>query len=201
VNILYAVNVFGELKMEKKAYFTFHEWIIIILLALISALINSYIPIKEITLHIGIPGPAAGMALFGGFIFVLWISLALNIVKKKLSGIITSIFIASFCLLIHPWYGIVSPSWFSVYAIFALLSMGIIIELFNFYFYSLKTLFSGGVSNLSCLIITWLAIGIHTNRWIPYKYGIFLVFIAFISGNIGLLLSNHIKNFIVRSVY
>ncbi|MBW1612761.1 MAG: hypothetical protein JRJ57_02040 [Deltaproteobacteria bacterium] len=174
--------------MEIKSYFTLSEWVIIILLAVVSALLNTYIPIKSIIEYFGISGPAAGMALFGGFIFVLWISLACLIIKKKSSGIITSIFIASFCLLIHPWYGIVSPMWFSIYGIVGLLSMGILIEFTDSRSFWLAML-GGGLGNVTCLVITWLAIGIHTDTWIPLEFGLLLMLAALISGSAGILLA------------
>lgn len=173
--------------MEIKSYFTVSEWIIIVLLALVSALINTFVPIKNIVEYFGILVPAAGMALFGGFIFVLWISLACRLIKKKYSGIITSVFIASFCLLIYPWYGVVSPMWFSIYGIVGLLSMGILIELT----YSRSpwlAILGGGLGNLTCLVITWVAIGIHTDTWIPLDFGLILMFAALISGSAGILL-------------
>lgn len=174
--------------MEIKSYFTLSEWVIIVLLALASALINTYVPIKDIVEYFGIPGPAAGMALFGGFIFVLWISLACRIIKKKSSGIITSVFIASFCLLIHPWYGIVSPMLFSFYGIAGLLGMGILIELTDSRS-SWLAILGGGLANLICLVITWLAIGIHTDTWIPLEFGLILMLAALISGGVGILLA------------
>ena len=178
--------------MERKPYFTLREWVIIILLAVASGSINSYLPIKSITEHIGIPGPAAGMALFGGLIFVLWISLACQVAKRKYSGIITSIFIASFCLLIQPWYGVVEPPWFSVYAIAALLCLGVIIELTEPRS-SWLAILSGGLGNLSCLVITWLAIGFHTSIWIPLEAAPFLIIGAIVSGSVGVLLARGIS--------
>lgn len=174
--------------MEIKSYFTLSEWIIIVLFALVSALINTFVPIKNIVEYFCIPGPAAGMALFGGIIFVLWISLACRIIKKKSSGIITSVFIASFCLLIHPWYGIVSPMWFSIYGIVGLLSMGILIEFTDSRSFWLAML-GGGLGNVTCLVITWLAIGIHTDTWIPLEFGLLLITAALISGSVGVLLA------------
>ena len=174
--------------MKTKSYFSLFEWAIIIILALASGLINSYLPIKSITEHIGIPGPAAGMALFGGLIFVLWISLACQITKKKYSGIITSVFIASFCLLIHPWYGVVEPVWFSIYGIAGLLCLGVVIELTGSRS-SWLAILGGGLGNLSCLAITWLAIGFHTGIWIPSEFAPLLIFGAIVSGSAGVLLA------------
>ena len=173
--------------MEKKSYFTLREWAIIASLALASALMNTYLPIKDITEYFGVPGPAAGMALFGGVIFVLWVYLACRIIKKKYAGIITSVLIACTCLLIRPWYGIVDPSWFSIYGIIGLLSMGIIVELMETRF-SRWSIFGGGLGNLSCLVITWLAIGFHTDVWIALKASPFLILCAFVSGSIGVLI-------------
>ena len=178
--------------MKTKSYFTLREWAIIILLAVASGLINSYLPIKSITEHIGIPGPAAGMALFGGVIFVLWIGLACRITRKKYSGIITSVFIASICLFIHPWYGVVEPAWFSIYAVAALLCMGVIIELTESRS-SWLAILGGGLGNLSCLVITWLAIGFHTSVWIPSEFAPFLILAAIVSGSVGVLLARGIS--------
>jgi len=178
--------------MKRRSYFSLPEWAIIILLALVSALMNSYLPIKSMTEYFGIPGPAAGMALLGGVIFVLWISLACRITKKKYSGIITSVFIASICLLIHPWYGVVSPAWFSVYGIIGLLGMGVIVELTEFRA-SWLAVVGGGLGNLACLVITWLAIGFHTSTWAPTEVVPLLVLGAIISGAIGVLLARGIS--------
>ena len=181
--------------MGSKSYFTVSEWITIVSLAIASALMNTYLPIKSMTQYLGIPGPAAGMALFGGFIFVLWVSLALQVTKKKYSGIITSLVIASFCLLIHPWYGIMSPAWFSIYGVVGLLSMGTIVELTQFRSSWLKIL-GGGLGNLSCLAITWLAIGFHTAIWVPREVMPFLILGAVISGCVGVLLAGGISRMI-----
>ena len=181
--------------MNRKSYFSLFEWATIIILALASALINAYLPIKSITEYFGIPGPAAGMALFGGVIFVLWIGLACQITRKKYSGIITSVLIASVCLLIHPWYGVVEPAWFSIYAIAALLCMGVIIELTESKS-SWLAILGGGLGNLSCLVITWLAIGFHTSVWIPAEFAPFLILAAIVSGGIGVLLAPGISQLI-----
>jgi hypothetical protein len=174
--------------MGKKSYFTLQEWLIIVLLAVAGALINSYLPIKSITQHLGIPGPAAGMALFGGIIFVLWVSLAHQFTRKKYSGIITSVLIATFCLFIRPWYGVVEPAWFSVYGIVGLICLGIIIELTASKALWLRTI-GGGLGNLACLVITWMAIGFHTSTWVPASFAPLLIFGAIVSGSIGIWLA------------
>ena len=147
------------------------------------------------TEYFGIPGPAAGMALFGGVIFVLWIGLAYRITQKKYSGIITSVFIASVCLLIQPWYGVIEPAWFSIYAIAALLGIGVIIELTGSRS-SWLAILGGGLGNLSCLVITWLAIGGHTGIWVSAGVAPFLILGAIVSGSVGVLLARGISQLI-----
>jgi len=180
--------------MKSKSYFTLREWVIIISLALVSALINTYIPIKSITRHLGIPGPAAGMALLGGVIFVLWISLARQITGRRYSGIITSVIIASICLFIHPWYGVISPSWFSIYGIVGLGCMGVIIELMSRSYW--RSIIGGGLGSLSCLLITWLAIGFHAGTWVSKEWAPFLILGAIVSGGIGVLIAKGITRMI-----
>ena len=163
-------------------------------MALASALINTYLPIKNITEYFGVPGPAAGMALFGGLIFVLWISLTRQITGKKYSGIITSIIIASFCLFIHPWYGVVEPFWFSLYGIVGLGCMGLIIELMSrSYWWGVV---GGGLGNLCCLVITWLAIGFHTHIWVSTEAASFLVLGAIVSGSVGVLIAQVVSRMV-----
>ncbi|NQE04648.1 hypothetical protein C5S32_02145 [ANME-1 cluster archaeon GoMg1] len=177
---------------EKKTYFDVYELGTIALFALGSALLNTYLPIKAFTQWLGVPGPAAGMALLGGFIFVFWVALAHAIIKKKYAGIVTSLLIASFCLLIAPWYGVVSPIWFGVYAIVALLSMGIFVELTASESASkskFRGVTGGGLGNVACLWITWIAIGVHAGAWAPPKYVPILILAAFVSGCVGSLMA------------
>ena len=141
--------------------------------ASVSCLINTY-PIKAILSNLNTNAPALGMAIFGGFIFVFWISLAYKIVNKPYSGVFTSLLIVSLCLLISPWYGVVKPEWFGIYGIFAFFAMGVLIEKLN-----------GGFGNLACLLITWFALIIHANVKIPLNIGILLAIISFISGFAG----------------
>lgn len=183
--------------MKRRSYFSLPEWVIIILLALASALLNTYLPVKSITEYFGIPGPAAGMALLGGVIFVLWISLACRITKKKYSAIITSVFIASICLLMGPWYGVVIPAWFSIYSLIGLLCMGVIVELTG-YRSSWLAVVGGGLGNLACLGITWLAIGFHTSMWILIEVVPFLALGAVISGSVGVLLARGISQLLKK---
>jgi len=176
---------------EKKSYFNVYELGTIALFALGSALLNTYLPIKAFTQWLGIPGPAAGMALLGGFIFVFWVGLAQAIIRKRYAGVVTALLMASFCLLIAPWYGIVLPIWFGVYAIVALLSMAVFVELTASE--SSKSKFrgvtGGGLGNIACLGITWIAIGVHAGAWAPPKWAPILFLAAFVSGCVGSLMA------------
>jgi len=172
----------------ENSYFNLTEWGIILLMALVSALINIYIPVKAITQGLNIPGPAAGMALFGGLIFVLWASLSRKITRKKYAGLTTAVIIACFCLFVQPWYGVTSPSWFSVYGILSLFALGLWIELLQ----GKWAIVGGGLGNLSCLVVTWLALGFHPHVWVPARFAPFLLLAAFISGMVGELLAQGI---------
>ena len=182
--------------MNLKSYFEVYELSLVLLFALASAMLNTYLPIKAFTQWLGVPGPAAGMAFLGGFIFVFWVALAYVIIKKRYAGIVTSLLIASFCIIITPWYGIVSPIWFGIYAIVALLSMGIIVELMASASKSKSksrvgsvTVTGGGLGNVACLGITWIAIGVHAGVWVPSKWAPILILGAFVSGCAGSLMA------------
>lgn len=178
--------------MNLKSYFEVYELSLMLLFALASAMLNTYLPIKAFTQWLGVPGPAAGMALLGGFIFVFWVALAQAMIRKRYAGIVTALLIASFCLLIAPWYGIVSPIWFGVYAIVALLSMAVFVELTAPESASkskFRGVTGGGLGNAACLGITWVAIGVHAGVWAPPKYVPILILAAFVSGCVGSLMA------------
>ncbi|MCW3138247.1 MAG: hypothetical protein OCU20_03810 [Methanophagales archaeon] len=187
--------------MNLKSYFEVYELSLMLLFALGSAMLNTYLPIKAFTQWLGVPGPAAGMAFLGGFIFVFWVALAYVIIKKRYAGIVTSLLIASFCIIITPWYGIVSPIWFGIYAIVALLSMGSIVELMASASKSKSrvggvTVTGGGLGNVACLVITWIAIGVHAGVWIPSKWAPILILGAFVSGCAGSLMAYFLSLFL-----
>lgn len=100
-----------------------YDLTMMVLFAFVSALLNTYLAIKTFTGYFGIPGPAAGMALLGGFI-----------------------------------YGIVSPIWFGVYGIIALLLMGFFVDL-TWSESKFRVGLGGGLGNLACLEVTWIASG------------------------------------------
>ncbi|VUT28295.1 MAG: hypothetical protein SYNGOMJ08_00864 [Candidatus Syntrophoarchaeum sp. GoM_oil] len=143
-------------------YFKLHELGIIIGCAGVSFLLNTQLPIQRILTSLGIPGPAAGIAVFGGFLFVIWIFLAYRLVEKNFAGIATAIFIPAFCLMIGPWYGVTEPPWFGIYGIGAFLLMGLLIELLFKIGGWTGVILGGGLGNLTCILVTWAAIGYHT---------------------------------------
>ena len=179
------------------AQFNLKDIAVIFLLAIISAAINTVIPMKTILNNMGIEGPAGGMVFFGGFIFILWISLAPLITKKNFSAVATSVLIPAFCLPISPWYGIIDPPWFGIYGIITFLIVGLIIEVFfrlkgDFLGFSM----GGGLANFVCVITTWTAIGLHTNKWpIEENLPIYLI-VAFVSGALGSLIAEVFVSFI-----
>lgn len=179
--------------MVRASYFSITEWLLIIVMALFGALLNVYLPIKAMTKALGIPGPCAGMALLGGFIFVLWVHLSLLLTGKRWSGLATAILIACICLFFQPWYGITSPSWFSVYALISLSALGISVELLR-----KGKILGGGVGNLLCLVINWLAIGFHAHTWAEAKFVPLLLAASFISGILGSLIARGIAKFLGR---
>lgn len=183
--------------MKRASYFSLSEWAIIVSIASGGTLTSTYFPIKSILEHLGITELGAGMALFGGIICVFWISLSCQIVKKKYGGIITSVLIASFSLLIQPWYAEISPIWFSIYAIVRLLCMGAIIEALRFRRSWLAAL-GGGLGNLACVLITWLSVGSHTGTWVSLGSVPFLALCAIVSGSIGALLAQGITQMIAQ---
>ena len=174
------------------SYFSFNEWLLILIFALCGALMNLYLPLKSLLDGIDMTGPVKGMALFGGFFFVMWVYLGRKIIGKKYAGLTTAILLISFCLFLAPWYGIASPSWFSLYGLLALLAVGAWVELL----FGKWDWVGGGLGNLFCLGITWFAFGFHRQIWAEAKQAPFSLLAAFISGVAGVLLGRGIVKLI-----
>jgi hypothetical protein len=168
----------------KNSYFSFTEWLRILMFALCGALMNSFLPLKSILDRVDMTGPAKGMALFGGLFFVMWVYLGRKVISKKYAGLATAILLISFCLFMSPWYGVSSPSWFSLYGLAALIAIGIWAELLH----GRWDWVGGGLGNLFCLGITWLAFGFHRQIWADGKQAFAPLLVAFISGAAGVLL-------------
>jgi len=169
----------------KNSYFSFNEWLLILIFALCGALMNSYLPLKSLLYGVDMTGPTKGMALFGGFFFVMWVYMGRKVIGKRYAGLTTAILLISFCLFLSPWYGVSSPSWFSLYGLIALVCLGIWVELF----YGKWDWVGGGLGNLFCLGITWLAFGFHRQIWADPPQAPLPLLVAFISGIIGVLLA------------
>ena len=88
-------------------------------------------------------------------------------------------------LFLSPWYGVTSPSWFSLYGLLALFALGIWVELL----FGKWDWVGGGLGNLFCLGITWLAFGLHRHIWADAKQAPLPLLAAFISGVAGVLLA------------
>jgi general stress protein CsbA len=167
----------------KISYFSFSEWLLILIFALGGALMNSFLPLRAFLEELNMTGPVKGMVLFGGFFFVMWVYLGRKITGKRYAGLATAILLISFCLIMSPWYGVLSPSWFSLYGLFALIVLGICVEFLN----GKWDWIGGGIGNLFCLLITWFAFGFHLNIWPEPKKAPVPLFAAFISGVLGVL--------------
>jgi len=176
----------------KNSYFSFNEWLLILIFALCGALMNLYLPLKSFLDGLDMTGPTKGMALFGGFFFVMWVYLGRKVIDKKYAGLTTAILLISFCLFLSPWYGVTSPSWFSLYGLLALFALGIWVELL----YGKWDWVGGGLGNLFCLGITWLAFGFDRHIWADAKQAPLPLLAAFISGVAGVLLARIIAKLI-----
>ena len=176
----------------KNSYFSFNEWLLILIFALCGALINLYLPLKSFLDGLDMTGPTKGMALFGGFFFVMWVYLGRKVIDKKYAGLTTAILLISFCLFLSPWYGVTSPSWFSLYGLLALFALGIWVELL----FGKWDWVGGGLGNLFCLGITWLAFGFDRQIWADAKQAPLPLLAAFISGVVGVLLARLIAKLI-----
>ncbi len=176
----------------KNSYFSFNEWLLILIFALCGALMDLYLPLKSFLDGLEMTGPTKGMALFGGFFFVMWVYLGRKVIDKKYAGLTTAILLISFCLFLSPWYGVTSPYWFSLYGLLALFALGIWVELL----YGKWDWVGGGLGNLFCLGITWLAFGFHRQIWADAKQAPLPLLAAFISGVVGVLLARIIAKLI-----
>lgn len=85
--------------------------------------------------------------------------------------------------LLEETHVVTSPSWSSVYGILALFALGLWVELLQ------GRWVGGGLGNLFCLGITWLAFGFHFNVWVPAKFAPLLLLASFLSGVVGVSLA------------
>ena len=124
-----------------------------------------------------------------------WVYLGRKVVDKKYAGLITAVFLISFCLLLSPWYGVTTPPWFSIYGFLALFTVGIWIELL----FGKWDWLGGGLANLFCLGITWLAFGSHLQIWAEAGLAPLSLMVAFISGVAGVFAGRIMARFLAVS--
>jgi len=117
--------------------------------------------------------PFKNIAVLGGFLIVFWVVLAYRACGKGY-GIATAVFAVSFCLFVSPWYGVITPYWFSVVGFISFLVLGILTEYVN-----------GGAGNLACIAINWLAVAALGIVKMSLAGVAVMGAIAFISGYIG----------------
>ena len=144
------------------------------LLAFISFYAVTLYPARALSAALGIAEvPFLGIALLGGFTLIFWISTA-HTVAGESYGIITALLAAAFCLFASPWFGISEPAWYGVYGLTSYFLAGLLTEKLN-----------GGLGNLACLSVNWLALGFHHNTWPPPTLAIVFLVTSFISGLAG----------------
>ena len=147
----------------------------------------------------GLSQPASRMILFGGIIFVFWTCLGYRIVGKKYSALVTSIFVGSLSWIVNPGHSsagldFIIPGHIINIARFAgIFFMGLIVELTirrNFWL----SIIGGGLANLACVEISWLAFGtesqfLHRLILEMVKGAPFVIPYAVVSGAVGVLIS------------
>jgi len=144
------------------------------LLAFISFYSVTLYPARALSAALGITEvPFLGIALLGGFTLIFWVSTAYTIAGKSY-GIITAVLAAAFCLFSGPWFGISEPVWYGVYGLTSYFLAGLLTERLN-----------GGLGNLVCLSVNWLALGFHHNIWPPPTLAIVFLVTSFASGLVG----------------
>jgi hypothetical protein len=147
----------------------------------------------------GLSQPTSKIVLFGGLIFVLWICLGYHIIGKKYSALVTSVFVGSVSWIVNPGHSIVEMDFIilghvvNIMRFAGIFIMGVIIELTirrKFWF----AIIGGGLANLACVEISWLAFGSNTLLLDKVLLAIvkgapFVIPYAVISGAAGVLLS------------
>lgn len=142
-------------------------------IAFLSYMLSYFVPSGSVGKVLGIHAPCLGLAIFGGLIYVFWISLAREVFGRW-SGVVVSVLTVSFILMSEPWYGVTSPYYFGIFGFLSFLSMGILTEFWN-----------GGLGMASCVLINWFAFayfkGLYTNPLMATS----LLAIAFVVGYIS----------------
>ena len=157
----------------------------------------------------GLSQPTSNIVLFGGLIFVLWICLGYHIIGKKYSALVTSVFVGSVSWIVNPGHSIVEMDFIilghvvNIMRFAGIFIMGLIIELTirrKFWF----AIIGGGLANLACVEISWLAFGRNAVLLDKVLLAIakgapFIMPYAVISGAAGALLSYAVLPLIRRA--
>jgi hypothetical protein len=137
--------------------------------------------------------------LFGGITFVFWIYLGHHIIGKKYTALVTSIFIGSVSWIVNPGHTIfpmgytITSHTINITRFAGIFIMGVIIELTIRRRFWLGII-GGGLGNLACVEITWLAFGSKTllldkPLLVIINGAPFIIPCAVISGAAGVILS------------
>ncbi len=97
--------------------------------------------------------PFAAWSILSGFTNVFWVGLAHKLLGKGY-GILTATIASALILLQGSWFGITYPPWYGAYGVLSYLVLGVLTEFIN-----------GGVGNLGCVIVNWVALGITYGVW------------------------------------
>jgi len=84
-----------EAKAINKYYFSTRDLVVMATLAAVQVVISvSTVPFVRQLMHgvLHLPGPGAGQAILGGFLYVMWAVLAYGVTQKRGSALVTSIF-------------------------------------------------------------------------------------------------------------
>jgi len=84
-----------EAKAMNRYYFSTRDLVVMATLAAVQVVISvSTVPFVRQLMHgiLHLPGPGAGQAIFGGFFYAIWASLAYGVTRKRGSALVASTF-------------------------------------------------------------------------------------------------------------
>ncbi len=116
--------------------------------------------------------PFAAWSILSGFTNVFWVSLAHKLLGKGY-GVLTAVIASSLILLQGSWFGISYPPWYGAYGVLSYVVMGVLTEFVN-----------GGLGNLACAVINWVALGITFGVWPSYSV-VIIASATYVTGWLG----------------
>lgn len=185
---------------HKGDYFHWRQVILLFLLAMFSTFLYILLPIEDFawgsSFQIG-----SGLALYGGIVFVFWISLSRCLIRKKYTEIVAAVFIASVALFMNHVSGtarhgvtIVDHIWiFGLWRYASIVIMGVIIHQMGSSL-SWRSMLGGGLANLALVGLTCIAFGTNSQYGFERFYhadalALFAI-VAVVSGGAGVLLAH-----------